>query len=282
MSQLRGGASTPRSPFALLPLRTGVLFPGTLITLPVGRKRSVALVESLSTGDVIGVATQKDPKVVDPGAVGSPRRRYVRARGRGRPPAGRRISSLPRRARAGSPSPTFRSMVRSGPEGDRAAPRSRRRQRRGSPARRLAARARARASRQRRRRSGTGGAFRRRTGSLRRSGGLGARPQHRERAHGARRARRAGAAAARGSPLVGSQGALRGQADRSTPTSAKRSARASARRSCASSSRPSSASSARTRSGGRARRTEGAPRRRRAPRGGADSRRSRARGVSRA
>ncbi len=67
MSQLRGGASTPRSPFALLPLRTGVLFPGTLITLPVGRKRSVALVQSLSAGDIIGVVTQKDPKVVDPG-----------------------------------------------------------------------------------------------------------------------------------------------------------------------------------------------------------------------
>src|SRR5258706_3621718 len=67
MSQLRGGASTPRSPFPLLPLRTGVLFPGTVITLPVGRKRSVALVESLHPGDVIGVVTQRDPKVVDTG-----------------------------------------------------------------------------------------------------------------------------------------------------------------------------------------------------------------------
>ena len=67
MSQLRGGASTPTSPFPLLPLRTGVLFPGTVITLPVGRKRSVALVESLHAGDVIGTVTQKDPKVSDPG-----------------------------------------------------------------------------------------------------------------------------------------------------------------------------------------------------------------------
>src|SRR6478672_4090885 len=66
MSQLRGGASTPRSPFALLPLRTGVLFPGTMITLPVGRKRSVALLESLRSGDVIGVVTQRDPKVIEP------------------------------------------------------------------------------------------------------------------------------------------------------------------------------------------------------------------------
>ena len=67
MSQLRGGASAPTSTFPLLPLRTGVLFPGTVITLPVGRKRSVALVESLRTGDVIGTVTQKDPKVADPG-----------------------------------------------------------------------------------------------------------------------------------------------------------------------------------------------------------------------
>jgi ATP-dependent Lon protease len=47
-------------------LRTGVLFPGTVITLPVGRKRSVALVESLRAGDVIGTLTQKDPRVADP------------------------------------------------------------------------------------------------------------------------------------------------------------------------------------------------------------------------
>src|SRR5205807_5571524 len=66
MSQLRGGASAPRSPFPLLPLRTGVLFPGTVLTLPVGRKRSIALVESLHSGDVIGVVTQRDPKVTDP------------------------------------------------------------------------------------------------------------------------------------------------------------------------------------------------------------------------
>ena len=66
MSQLRGGATPPRSPFPILPLRTGVLFPGTVITLPVGRKRSVALLESLQPGDVIGVVTQRDPKVIEP------------------------------------------------------------------------------------------------------------------------------------------------------------------------------------------------------------------------
>ncbi len=61
MSELRGGASVPRSPFPLLPLRTGVLFPGTVITIPVGRERSVALLQSLEEGQIIGVATQKDP-----------------------------------------------------------------------------------------------------------------------------------------------------------------------------------------------------------------------------
>jgi ATP-dependent Lon protease len=57
----------PASPFALLPLRNGVLFPGTVITLPIGRERSVALVRDLHKGDVIGVATQRDPTVTDPG-----------------------------------------------------------------------------------------------------------------------------------------------------------------------------------------------------------------------
>ncbi|MBK8254465.1 MAG: endopeptidase La [Polyangiaceae bacterium] len=55
------------SNFPLLPLRNGVLFPGTIITLPIGRERSVQLVKTLRKGDVIGVVTQKDPKVADPG-----------------------------------------------------------------------------------------------------------------------------------------------------------------------------------------------------------------------
>jgi ATP-dependent Lon protease len=38
-----------------------------VITLPVGRERSVALVRDLHKGDVIGVATQKDPSVELPG-----------------------------------------------------------------------------------------------------------------------------------------------------------------------------------------------------------------------
>jgi ATP-dependent Lon protease len=66
MTTLRDGANAPVSPFPLLPLRNGVLFPGTVITLPIGRERSVALVRTLRRGDVLGVATQKDAGVTDP------------------------------------------------------------------------------------------------------------------------------------------------------------------------------------------------------------------------
>ncbi|MEZ4384417.1 MAG: endopeptidase La [Nannocystaceae bacterium] len=57
----------PTHAVPLLPLRNGVLFPGTVITIPVGRPRSVALVESLVPGEsIIGVAVQRDAKVSDP------------------------------------------------------------------------------------------------------------------------------------------------------------------------------------------------------------------------
>jgi ATP-dependent Lon protease len=79
-------ARLPSSPFPLLPLRNGVLFPGTIITLPVGRERSVALARQLSKGDLLGVATQKDPAVElpgrprgRPGPVRRPRRRLAGA-----------------------------------------------------------------------------------------------------------------------------------------------------------------------------------------------------------
>lgn len=58
---------TSASVYPILPLRTGVLFPHTTITLPVGRKRSVALVESVKKGDWIGVAVQRDRRQDDPG-----------------------------------------------------------------------------------------------------------------------------------------------------------------------------------------------------------------------
>jgi ATP-dependent Lon protease len=57
----------PRSPFALLPLRSGTLFPGTTLTLPVGRMRSVALLDDLGARSLLGVVTQRDPAVADPG-----------------------------------------------------------------------------------------------------------------------------------------------------------------------------------------------------------------------
>lgn len=52
--------------FALLPLRSGVLFPGTTMSLPVGRPRSVKLIEDVSVGDIIGVAVQRNPKTDEP------------------------------------------------------------------------------------------------------------------------------------------------------------------------------------------------------------------------
>ncbi|HZF51677.1 MAG TPA: endopeptidase La [Polyangiaceae bacterium] len=66
MTTLRGGAEAPLSPFPLLPLRTGILYPGTVITLPVGRERSVALLKGRITGEIVGIATQRSPKVEDP------------------------------------------------------------------------------------------------------------------------------------------------------------------------------------------------------------------------
>jgi len=66
MTKLRGGAEAPLSPFPLLPLRTGILYPGTVITLPVGRERSIALLKSRSAGEIVGVATQRSSKVEDP------------------------------------------------------------------------------------------------------------------------------------------------------------------------------------------------------------------------
>jgi ATP-dependent Lon protease len=57
----------PAAPFPLLPLRNGVLFPGTVITVPVGRARSIALIEALEPGKtILGVAVQRDARVVDP------------------------------------------------------------------------------------------------------------------------------------------------------------------------------------------------------------------------
>lgn len=67
MASLRGGAAAPKGTFPLLPLRNGVVFPGTRVTLPVGREKSVALLRNVHPGEIVGVVTQRDASHVDPG-----------------------------------------------------------------------------------------------------------------------------------------------------------------------------------------------------------------------
>ncbi len=50
----------------LLPLRSGVLLPGSSLSMPVGRRRSVTLVERVEPGTIVGVAVQRDPDVDEP------------------------------------------------------------------------------------------------------------------------------------------------------------------------------------------------------------------------
>ncbi len=67
MSKPRGRvAEVPRSPFPVLPIRTGVIFPGITIALPVGRERSVRLLQSIEPDTVVGLVTQRDASVEDP------------------------------------------------------------------------------------------------------------------------------------------------------------------------------------------------------------------------
>jgi ATP-dependent Lon protease len=53
-------------PLPLVPLRDGVLFPGTVVTIPVGRKRTLALVDTLSEGDLLTLGVQRDAEVEVP------------------------------------------------------------------------------------------------------------------------------------------------------------------------------------------------------------------------
>ena len=53
-------------PLPLLPLRNGVLLPGSTTTLTVGRERSLVLARSLEPGEAVLVGVQRDPKVDDP------------------------------------------------------------------------------------------------------------------------------------------------------------------------------------------------------------------------
>ena len=66
MPTLKGGLEAPENSVPLLPLRTGVLFPGGVLTLAVGRPRSVALVRTLHEGSVIEVLTQREARTLEP------------------------------------------------------------------------------------------------------------------------------------------------------------------------------------------------------------------------
>ncbi len=66
MSQSHSTRAFPSSPFPLLPLRSGHLLPGTTLSVPVGRVRSVALLDALTPGALLGVVAQRDPAVSDP------------------------------------------------------------------------------------------------------------------------------------------------------------------------------------------------------------------------
>ena len=57
------------TPLPLLPLRHGVVLPGRVTTIPVGRARSRSLAESLRPGDFLVLAVQRDPAMEDPSLV---------------------------------------------------------------------------------------------------------------------------------------------------------------------------------------------------------------------
>ncbi|CAN5727734.1 endopeptidase La [soil metagenome] len=65
MTNARENLPVPQNPASVLPLRTGVLLPGSTLTFAVGRPRSVALVRDLHPGDVIVTLTQRDPRTAD-------------------------------------------------------------------------------------------------------------------------------------------------------------------------------------------------------------------------
>src|SRR5947207_5427238 len=53
---------------SILPLRNSVLFPGSIIPIDVGRRKSVRLIEEAISKErpVIGILTQKDARTEDP------------------------------------------------------------------------------------------------------------------------------------------------------------------------------------------------------------------------
>ena len=52
--------------YPLLPLRQGILFPGTSLAIGLGRTQSRALLQSLERGQRVVVGFQRDPRVEDP------------------------------------------------------------------------------------------------------------------------------------------------------------------------------------------------------------------------
>ncbi len=60
---------TVPSTLPVLPLRHGVVLPGRQTTIPVGRPRSRVLAESLTSGDLVVLAVQRDPALEDPALV---------------------------------------------------------------------------------------------------------------------------------------------------------------------------------------------------------------------
>src|SRR5574339_344476 len=71
MSNPPDSEETPELPelISILPLRNSVLFPGSIIPIDVGRRKSVRLVEEAISKErpVIGILTQKDARTEDPG-----------------------------------------------------------------------------------------------------------------------------------------------------------------------------------------------------------------------
>jgi ATP-dependent Lon protease len=73
MTKVKAGGEQPveiPDTLPILPLRNSVLFPGAIIPIDVGRRKSVRLVEDAIAKErpVIGILTQKDARTEDPGA----------------------------------------------------------------------------------------------------------------------------------------------------------------------------------------------------------------------
>jgi ATP-dependent Lon protease len=62
-------SDSPSSPSTTLPgllLRNSVLFPGSVVTVSVGRERSLALLADVHEGDLVATLVQKNPEDIDP------------------------------------------------------------------------------------------------------------------------------------------------------------------------------------------------------------------------